>query len=238
MATTHPNKHRRSKKIKNVLIDLVIIIALGVFTVALFCSYSPKNLLLFAIILIFFSFTFVSVSIIILLSELKTMSSINIVMSSAFAALIFSINYFSMLLPPFLYAIIPFAAGFFFYFPSSIVYGAFRYIAHEKGAAFFIMLLYGLLSELFWPNLLWLPYYLAWGSILEIVSDEEYPLLEGFIFGFVGASLSVNYMLITWGYYKPIFIILPSIIGDGVLSLFGFRIGLKIGKEMSSVFGR
>ena len=166
------------------------------------------------------------------------MSSINIIMASAFAALIFSVNYFSMLLPPFLYTIIPFAAGFFFYFPSSIVYGAFRYITREKGAAFFIMLLYGFLSELFWPNLLWLPYYLAWGSILELTSNEDPSPFEGFIFGFTGAGLSVDYMLIAWGYYRPIFIVLPSIIGDGVLSLFGFRIGLKIAKEMSSVFGR
>ena len=169
------------------------------------------------------------------------LTSLDVALAGIFAALIYVSNYALILLPTVIFYIVPFSAGITFYLPTSIVFGAYTKIAKTNGSIFNLLLVYGIISIILSPSIFWFPYYIAWGGILETarfisrkLSGKD-TLTLGFGYGSVGAGLAVSYMMIAWGYYRPLFMTIPSIIVDGLLSLIGFKAGLEIGEKLYKI---
>jgi len=200
-----------------------------------FSLFTPNIIFMLALILIVFSFAGIVLGGYYFYKEWQEFEILDFSLIALFSSFLFSVNYIAMIIPPILYYFLPGASGFTFYLPCSIFYGAFKGRIEKRGSSFLLMTSYGILSEIFFPSLFWLPYYLAWGGFIEIHSnfikldDKVSRFLHGFIFGCYGAGLASLYMLVGWGLYKPIFIVIPAIIIDAILSSIGLNLGFKIG---------
>jgi len=194
-----------------------------------------------AVILTFFAFSGFILGLLIFYDYYDELSLTDLALASLFVAFIFSTNYISMILPSIIYYVIPAGAGFTFYLPASIFYGTFKSLSSAKSSSFIVLIGYGIVSEIFFPAIFWFPYFLAWSGFVESHSHvtsfdvKKQRYLHGFIFGAYGAGLAVLYMLVAWGLYKPLFIALPAVIIDGILSAIGFEIGFNIGKQIKNV---
>ena len=227
--------------LRTLLTSLALIAGIFLITTFFILSFDEKNVVILAIILTLFAFSGFVPGIFYLYEDYNNLSVLELSLAALFAAFFFSANYFAMLIPSIVYYVLPGGAGFTFYFPVSIFYGAYKSLSKVKGNSLLLLASYGIISELFFPALFWLPYYLAWGGFTEIHANNiNYSrrldtFLHGFIFGIYGAGLSLNYMLLAWGYYRPIFLSLPAIIIDGLLASIGFNMGYKIGKKLGAI---
>ncbi|MCD6503600.1 MAG: hypothetical protein J7K58_05190 [Euryarchaeota archaeon] len=167
-------------------------------------------------------------------------------LSTIFGALLSSGIWWGMLLPPFLYKVIPVMTALTFYLPGGIIYGALiAATLHEDSQteSFYMMLVYGIVSELVYPNVFWFLYYLAWGSALQLLKNNlrylrnEYILviILSFFFGYFGAALAKCYIIINWGSWDPLFKSIPASFLDGLFATIGGSIGYKIGKTIQSL---
>lgn len=219
----------------------VLFSALLLFIVMVIDLFNPENIVFLAVLLTSYSFSAIVPATFIFRRNYSDLTILDLSLTALFSSFLFISNYFAMVLPSIIYYIIPGASGLTFYLPIAIFYGAFKSICKNKGLTFLVLSVYGIISELFFPALFWFPYYLAWGGYLEIHYascnlEEPCPrMLHGFLFGLYGAGLSFLYMLVAWGYYKPIFIALPAVLIDGFLSSIGFSIGYKMGENIPSL---
>ncbi len=208
-------------------------ISLIFLTIFLILYYSPKIIILLALALSLYSLFLTSIVIVVLSEDWRKFNYEDLTTIAIFSSLLYTSNFFSMLIPSFIFYVVPFAAGLTFYFPASILYGIFKKICRKKGSSFLLLVAYGFISMFFSPAIFWFPYFLGWGSMLEIIGGDD--CLCGIMFGLAGAGLAVDYMLVAWGYYRPIFIAIPAIIGDSLITLLGYRIGGKIGEELLGI---
>ncbi len=204
-------------------------------------NFHPENILFLAIVLTVYASATATPGIMIALYHRNELSSMDIALAGIFSALIYVSNYALILLPTIIFYIVPFSAGLTFYLPTSIVFGAYVKVAKPNGSIFNLLLVYGIISIILSPSIFWFPYYIAWGGLLETgrylerISGGEESIILGYGYGSVGAGLSVSYMLIAWGYYRPLFMTIPSIIVDGILSLIGYRMGRNIGERLLNI---
>ncbi len=197
-------------------------------------NFSAEKIVFLSLILTIFAGVTASPGILISLLHTREIDIFKIPIIGVFAAIIYASNFLLVIFPSFIFYVLPFAAGYTFYLPTSIILGAYSRIIKEKGSMFFLLFVYGVISEFLSPSIFWFPYYLAWGGMLEtgreILGETESDYIMGFGYGAIGAGLAVCYMLIGWGYYRPLFMTLPSMIVDGLLASFGFKMGVKIGE--------
>jgi len=203
-------------------------------------TFDDENIILLAIALTLFASSGFSLGLFILSRHYREISLLEVSNIALFTAFLFTTNYFAMLIPSLIYYILPAAAGITFYFPASIFYGTFKKMCSRPGSSLLLLIGYGIVSEIFSPAIFWIPYYLAWGGFLEVhlalsKDEEEIGFCHGFIFGLYGAGLALLYMLVAWGVYRPIFMALPAVIIDGLLSALGFKIGENIGRHIKSL---
>lgn len=204
-------------------------------------NFQPERVLYLAAVLTVFASSTATPGVMIALYHRNDLTSMEIALAGVFSALIYVSNYALILLPSIIFYFVPFSAGFTFYLPTSIILGAYTRVARSDGSVFNLLFVYGIISIILSPSIFWFPYYIAWGGLLEtgrylerrLVGSES--ILLGFGYGSVGAGLAVSYMLIAWGYYRPLFMSLPSIVVDGALSLMGFKAGLRIGDRLKNV---
>ena len=203
-------------------------------------NFHPSKIFFLAAILTIYASSTATPGIMIALYYRENVSPMDIALTGIFSALIYIANYSLSLVPSIVFNL-PFAAGFTFYLPTSIVFGAYVKVAKSNGSLFNLLLVYGIISIILSPNIFWFPYFIAWGGILEtgryierVYLNKESSLL-GFGYGSVGAGLSVSYMLISWGYYRPLFMTIPSVIVDGLLSRIGFETGARIGERLKNI---
>ncbi len=221
---------------KRYIIILFMFISQILLTIFLISNYSPHQIMLLAIILSLYSLFLSSIGFLIAIENITALHTEDLAIIASFSAMLYATNFFSMLLPSLTFYIIPFAAGLAFYLPASILYGAFQEICRKKGSSFLLLIGYGFISMFFSPAIFWFPYFLAWGSILEITGlYSKKRNINGFFFGFTGANLAIDYMLVAWGYWRPLFIVIPAIIGDGILTIIGYKFGTKLGEELVSI---
>ncbi|MCD6157175.1 MAG: hypothetical protein J7J27_02300 [Euryarchaeota archaeon] len=166
--------------------------------------------------------------------------------STIFGALLSSSIWWGMLFPPFLYKIVPIMTALTFYFPGGIIYAALVSATlneESRTESFYMMLVYGIISELIYPNPLWILYYLGWGSLLQLVRNSlstykrSYlaTVLLSFLFGYVGAALAKCYIIVNWGNWDPLFKSIPGSLIDGLFSALGGVIGYRIGVTIRSL---
>ncbi len=151
------------------------------------------------------------------------------------AALFCTGIYWGMLLPAFLYNVIPILSGLSFYFPAAIIYGVMRRVVKFRGASFMYFVIYGIVSEIIFPNLYWVPYFIGWGGVAELLARLGERYGEGFGFGFAGSGLCKCFIILNWGQWTPLLWNVPAVFADGGFSLIGFLIGEEIGRRVSSL---
>ena len=200
-----------------------------------------------AIILTSLSCCIVSVSIIAVIisrtTNKKYFRSTDYAISAVFIAIFSSSIWWGMLLPSFVYLVVPFATALTFYLPESLIFGAYTRLVPKPGSSLLLFLGYCFISEMIYPNAFWIPYYLAWGAFLEIYfaitgefcSSRLSRLTGGFLFGVAGAGLCMVYMLVGWRFYRPLFLSIPAITIDGLFSTVGTYLGSKIGDKAKSI---
>ena len=197
--------------------------------------FSSENIIFLSLVLTVFASLMAAPGILISVINSNVLDVTDLPIIGMFASLIYVSNFLLIVFPSVIFYVLPFAAGLTFYLPTGIIVGAFTRVSKKPGSLFLLMLVYGIISEFLSPNIFWFPYYIAWGGMLEagraILSYEEGgDGVIGFGYGVVGASLAVCYMMIGWGFYRPLFMTLPSAVMDGVLSSIGFKMGAKIGE--------
>ncbi len=227
------------KRIPLIFILLTIPIFLLFF---LTLNFSSENIIFLSLILTIATSSLASPGFILTVRNLDNLSPVDVALTGVFAALIYVSNFALILFPSIFFYIIPFAAGITFYFPTAIIFGAYLTLTNKPGSSFSILLTYGIVSELFSPSLFWFPYYIGWGGLIEslygvigkLESKSDYAVM-GFAYGEIGAALAVCYMLVGWGYYRPLFMSVPSVIVDGILAMIGGIFGYKIGLVAKSL---
>ncbi len=232
MESEHSKLRRSASWILEVGILLPVLLALIVITV--WYKQNPireafLTAILFGVCLGYSSYGIYSAM------NLKKVKASELIALGILAAIFCTGIWWGMLLPAFLYNVIPFLSAISFYFPASIVYGVLRRTVKFRGAPFIYFLIYGIVSEIYFPNLYWMPYFLGWGGVAELLSifGEKYG--EGFGFGFAGSGLCKCFIILNWGQWTPLFWNVPAIFIDGGLSVLGFLIGEAIGNRISSL---
>ncbi|RLF08539.1 MAG: hypothetical protein DRJ64_00880 [Thermoprotei archaeon] len=169
-----------------------------------------------------------------------------LVFSTLFGALLASGVWWGMLFPSFLYKIVPIMSALTFYLPAGIIYGALVSSLkpeETKATTFYMMLVYGIVSELIYPNVFWILYYTAWGgltqfseNILKRTRNQRITFIfSAFLFGALGASLAKSYIIVNWGGWDPLFKSVPATFFDGIFSALGASFGVSIGKKIQSL---
>jgi len=208
-------------------------LSLVFLTTFLILYYSPKIVILLALALSLYSLFLTSIVVVVFSEDWREFNYEDLTTTAIFSSILYISNFFSTLLPSFIFYVIPFAAGLTFYLPASMLYGIYKKICRKRGSSFLLLVAYGFISMFFSPAIFWFPYFLAWGSMLELIDGDDY--LCGIMFGLAGAGLAVDYMLVAWGYYRPVFIAIPAIIGDSLITLLGYKIGGEIGEELLKI---
>jgi len=205
-------------------------------------NYNPEKIIFLSLLLTFLASASSAPAIVIVASKIDEISAIDVSLVGVFGSLMVLANYILIIFPSIIFYIIPFAAGLTFYLPTAIIYGTLIKISNKDGVSFGLLLTYGVISEILYPDIFWFPYFLGWAGMLEtthfLVGKNERNvdyIILGFSYGAIGASLAVCYMMIGWGFYRPLFMTLPSAIADGILASLGSLIGSKIGRLAKNI---
>ena len=225
------------KKIFSITPPLISIFLMIFLTI----NFDVEKIFVLAALLTFVAAASASPGIVIMFLGDKKLDLIDFPLVGTFSAMIYLNNYILVLFPSIIFYILPFAAGFTFYLPTSIIYGALLGLRDKDGSSFSLLLTYGIISMILYPDIFWFPYFLGWGGLLEtshfLIGECENKVdyfIMGFSYGAIGASLAVSYMLIGWGFFRPLFMTLPSALVDGFLSGLGAVTGAKIGELIKS----
>lgn len=198
--------------------------------------------LFLASVLIVFCSSFATPGILRTANHMKEFNSYDFALISVFAALLYGINFFTILLPSFLFYLIPSASGLVFYFPGAIVLGVANIYVEKPGSSFLLVFTYGILSLFFSPNFFWLSYFLAWGGIVETygyitssLRSSFTSFFQGIVFGSTGAGFTLLFMLVAWGRWYPLWMSLPAILLDGGLGGLGSFVSQNIGRKAKNI---
>ncbi len=165
------------------------------------------------------------------------------VAAAIFGSLFSTSVWWGMSIPQFLYYV-PFLSMFIvaltFYLPSAAIYGAFVSMSRKALSSTLFFTIYMIASQIAFPNAIWIPYYIAWGSTLDLcflLMDEKSRRMEfmGFLFGYIGTSLARSFMVVGWGDWKPLFEAIPTCIVNGLFSYLGFTFGYEVGLRASKL---
>ena len=190
---------------------------------------------------IFGAFILLSTKIGIKTDALKT---IDFAMIAMFVALVTVIDFGSMFVPglSFLWYVIPEAAApIMYYFPLGIAVAAALKLSPKPGSAFTLIFVYGIISQVFFFNPIWLARSLiaALGIEAFYLSSKRGTLtslvLMGLMFGIFYSVSGIIFQIYTWGYWQPIFVTLPEAILAGVMMAVGCSLGFGLGDRTKSV---
>jgi hypothetical protein len=161
-----------------------------------------------------------------------------------FAALLMIIDAGSMFVPGLsvLWYIAPmFAAPILSYFPMGIALAAALKLSPKPGAAFTLFIVYQIIGQILFFNPIWLA-----RSILLALAIEAYYIsskrgttialaLMGLMFGIVLNTSAGIFQIYNWGFWQPIFLMLPEAILSGVLMVVGTFLGSAVAERAKSV---
>jgi len=173
-----------------------------------------------------------------------TLKNIDFALIAMFVALMIVVDFGSMFVPglSFLwYLEVPIAGPVMFYFPLGIVIAAALKLSPKPGSAFTLLFVYGLISQVFFFNPVWLA-----RSIIGALGIEAYYIsskrgtlsslvLMGLMFGIMYSVAGIIFQIYTWGFWQPLFVTLPEVILDGVMMTVGCFLGFALGDRAKSV---
>jgi len=174
--------------------------------------------------------------------NLKNMRMDEYVVTSVLAAIFSTGVFWGMMLPGVLYEIpllSPFVIMLANYLPKAVIYGiAVGYTCRPFTSTLFF-LIWGIASEIMFPNPLWAPYYVAWGAILDLflmssrgdLIVKRDLILLGFIFGYAGWGLTKAYEVVLWGNWHPLRLVMLAMMMNGIITSLGVNLGYKIGRK-------
>ena len=176
--------------------------------------------------------------------EKDMLKTIDFAMIAMFVALAIVVDYGSMFVPglSFLWYLLPeIAAPIMFYFPLGIVIAAALKLSPKPGSAFTLIFVYGLISQVFFFNPIWLA-----RSIIAALGIEAYYLsskrgtlrslvLMGLMFGILFSVSGIIFQIYTWGYWQPLFATLPEATMAGIMMAVGSVLGFALGDRAKSV---
>jgi hypothetical protein len=177
-------------------------------------------------------------------TEKDILKTIDFAMIAMFVALAIVIDFGSMFVPglSFLwYALPEIAAPILFYFPLGIVIAATLKISPKPGSGFTLIFVYGLISQVFFFNPIWLA-----RSIVAALGIEAYYIsskrgtlsslvLMGLTFGILYSVSGIIFQIYTWGYWQPLFMTLPEAILDGIMMAVGSLLGFALGDRAKAI---
>jgi len=173
-----------------------------------------------------------------------TLKNIDFALIAMFVALMIVVDFGSMFVPglSFLwYLEVPIAGPVMFYFPLGIVIAAALKLSPKPGSAFTLLFVYGLISQVFFFNPVWLA-----RSIIGALGIEAYYIsskrgtlsslvLMGLMFGIMYSVAGIIFQIYTWGFWQPLFVTLPEVMLDGVMMTVGCFLGFALGDRAKSV---
>jgi hypothetical protein len=233
-------------KAKAVVIAAVSIIASLVFLLFFTASWEIVGwaglwMYVGVMIAIFGAWTLLSIKLGVEKNPLKT---IDFAMIAMFVALMTVIDFGSMFVPglTFLWYSVPEIAGpILFFFPLGIAVAAALKLSPKPGSAFTLLLVYGIIGQVFFFNPIWFA-----RSIMAALGIEAYYLsskrgtlgsllLMGFMFGILFSVGGTIFQIYTWGFWQPLFVTLPETILAGVMMSVGCFLGFAIGDRAKTV---
>ena len=176
--------------------------------------------------------------------EKDPLKTIDFAMIAMFVALMLVIDFGSMFVPglSFLWYFAPEIAGpVLFSFPLGIAIAAALKLSPKPGSAFTLLFVYGLISQVFFFNPVWLARSLIGALIIEAyyLSSKRGTVVSLVILGLMfGISYSVAgtiFQIYTWGFWQPLFVTLPEVILAGVMMAVGCFLGYALGDRAKSV---
>lgn len=161
-----------------------------------------------------------------------------------FAALLMIVDTGSMFVPGLsaLWYIAPIIAGpILSYFPMGIVLAAGLKLSPKPGAAFTLFIVYQIIGQILFFNPVWLA-----RSILLALAIEAFYIsskrgttvalaLMGLMFGILLNSSAGIFQIYNWGFWQPLFIMLPEAILSGIMMVVGVFLGSAIAERSKSV---
>ena len=176
--------------------------------------------------------------------EKDSLKTIDFAMIAMFVALVIVIDFGSMFVPglSFLWYVLPeIAAPIMFFFPLGIAIAAALKLAPKPGSAFTLIFVYGLISQVFFFNPIWLA-----RSIVAALGIEAYYLsskrgtlsslvLLGLMFGILFSVSGIIFQIYTWGFWQPLFVTLPEVLMGGIMMAVGCFLGFALGDRAKSV---
>ncbi len=176
--------------------------------------------------------------------EKNSLKTIDFALIAMFVALLIVVDFGSMFVPG-LTALwmleIPIAGPIMFYFPLGIVIAAALKLSPKPGAAFTLIFVYGLISQVFFFNPVWLARFIigALGIEAYYISSKRGTLLSlvllGLMFGVLFSVSGIIFQIYNWGFWQPLLITLPEAILDGIMMAVGCFLGFALGDRAKSV---
>ncbi|UCE95661.1 MAG: hypothetical protein JSV51_08080 [Candidatus Bathyarchaeota archaeon] len=176
--------------------------------------------------------------------EKNPLKTIDFAIIAMFVALMAVIDYGSMFVPglTFLWYSFPqFAGPILFYFPLGIAVAAALKLSPKPGSAFTLLLVYGIIGQVFFFNPIWFARAIMAALALEAfyLSSKRGTLssllLAGFMFGVLYNAAATIFQIYSWGFWQPLFVTLPEVILAGVMMAIGCFLGYAIGDRAKTV---
>jgi len=210
--------------------------------------YSQERIWMLLLFILLSSSAMISFIIVYAGRYLRSMRTDEYVVTAVMAAIFSTEVFWGMLLPGVLYEI-PFISPFVImlssYLPKAIIYGIVMGYSYKPFISTLFFTIWGIASEIIYPNPAWAPYYVAWGALLDIfviigcsneseVRRRSISLL-GFLFGYAGWGFTKAYEIVLWGNWHPLRLIIIAMILNGMVTCVGVQVGYKIGQKARSV---
>lgn len=172
--------------------------------------------------------------------EKNPLKTIDFALIAMFVALMSVVDYGSMFVPglSILWYVAPqFASPLLFFFPIGIVVAAALKLSPKPGAAFTLIFVRGLVTQVFFFNPIWLA-----RDIMAAVGLEAYYLsskrgtlssllLMGLMWGLLYNTSLVIFQIYAWGFWQPLFTTLPEAILSGLAMAVGSFLGFALGER-------
>jgi len=223
-----------------VMFTIILLIVYGIVAVpTMFYNEARVGVLLLFILLA--SSSVIAVVLMTTGENLKNMRMDEYVVTGALAAIFSTGVFWGMMLPGVLYEIpllSPFIIMLANYLPKAVIYGiAIGYTCKPFTSTLFF-LIWGIASEIMFPNPVWAPYYVAWGAILDLfLMSSKGDLIKrdlillGFIFGYAGWGLTKAYEIVLWGNWHPLRLVMLAMVMNGGVTSLGVSLGYKLGRK-------
>jgi hypothetical protein len=176
--------------------------------------------------------------------EKNPLKTLDFAIIAMFVALMTVIDFGSMFVPGLtvLWISVPqIAAPILYFFPLGIAVAAALKLSPKPGAAFTLLLVYGIIGQVFFFNPIWFARSIMAALAVEALylSSKRGTLgslmLMGLMFGILYSVAGTIFQIYTWGFWQPLFVTLPETVLAGVMMAVGCFLGFALGDRAKTV---